>query len=178
MHITKFFYNVQTKECEFFVYSGCGGNANNFLSVLECEQRCKKGSALLVEIPANGKTKNHAEVLPGRDSNGLFSDSRRKLLQKAVVQSRKRTLLSDDNMLKSKVGILEPYLDDMNLPESFTKNELKAKVSDAVSEVICFYMLNLVKRQYSSDVLGNGYLGILQVLQSLTISVDFYKFLK
>ena len=145
MHITKFFYNVQTKECEFFVYSGCGGNANNFLSVLECEQRCKKGSALLVEIPANGKTKTHTEVLPGRDSNGIFSDSRRKLLQKAVVQSRKRTLLSDDNMLKSKVGILEPYLDEMNLPESFTKNELKAKVSDAVSEVICFYYGKLSK---------------------------------
>jgi len=51
MHITKFFYNVETKECEFFVYSGCGGNANNFMTAVECESNCKKGTAIIVQVP-------------------------------------------------------------------------------------------------------------------------------
>lgn len=59
MHITKFFYNVQTKECEFFVYSGCGGNANNFMSAVECESTCKKGSAVLIQIPVPTTTSSH-----------------------------------------------------------------------------------------------------------------------
>ena len=51
MHITKYFYNVETKECQFFVYSGCGGNANNFMTAVECESTCKNDTAITMKVP-------------------------------------------------------------------------------------------------------------------------------
>lgn len=134
MHITKFFYNVQTKECEYFVYSGCGGNANNFLSVLECVQKCKKGSALLIEVPASSNGKhNHTEIIPGQP-NYMFKDNpRKKLLMKAVEQSKKRTLLPEDLMVKSKIGLVEEFSDDLKNLDSTKSNEIREKIVRAVS---------------------------------------------
>ena len=34
------FHNKETGACEQFTYGGCGGNANNFKTQLECESRC------------------------------------------------------------------------------------------------------------------------------------------
>ncbi|ROT64288.1 hypothetical protein C7M84_017796 [Penaeus vannamei] len=36
----RWYYNVETRKCEPFLYSGCGGNGNNFRSKNECESRC------------------------------------------------------------------------------------------------------------------------------------------
>ena len=41
---TRWAFNAMTQECEKFVYSGCGGNANNFQSRDACESRCKIGA--------------------------------------------------------------------------------------------------------------------------------------
>ncbi|XP_069130032.1 uncharacterized protein [Argopecten irradians] len=38
----RYFYNIQTEECEEFIYGGCRGNGNNFLSKEECEESCAK----------------------------------------------------------------------------------------------------------------------------------------
>uniref|UniRef100_A0A674JXV5 BPTI/Kunitz inhibitor domain-containing protein n=1 Tax=Terrapene triunguis TaxID=2587831 RepID=A0A674JXV5_9SAUR len=38
----RFFYNPASRKCEIFIYGGCGGNGNNFRTLLECEQACKK----------------------------------------------------------------------------------------------------------------------------------------
>uniref|UniRef100_A0A0C9SDN8 Putative serine proteinase inhibitor n=1 Tax=Amblyomma americanum TaxID=6943 RepID=A0A0C9SDN8_AMBAM len=35
------FFNVTSGECEAFLYSGCGGNDNNYESKEECEIACK-----------------------------------------------------------------------------------------------------------------------------------------
>ncbi|PSN38664.1 hypothetical protein C0J52_27116 [Blattella germanica] len=35
-----YYYNRDTKKCELFVYTGCGGNNNRFDSQSECEQHC------------------------------------------------------------------------------------------------------------------------------------------
>uniref|UniRef100_A0A8C2IHV6 Tissue factor pathway inhibitor n=1 Tax=Cyprinus carpio TaxID=7962 RepID=A0A8C2IHV6_CYPCA len=38
--IQRYYYNTLTQKCEEFSYSGCGGNANNFKSILECKKTC------------------------------------------------------------------------------------------------------------------------------------------
>ncbi|XP_013110789.2 male accessory gland serine protease inhibitor-like [Stomoxys calcitrans] len=35
-------YKADSNECIDFVYGGCGGNANRFWSLAECEQKCKE----------------------------------------------------------------------------------------------------------------------------------------
>ncbi|CDW59458.1 papilin [Trichuris trichiura] len=39
-YFQRFFYNVDTKRCEMFVYTGCEGNANNFETIEQCEKKC------------------------------------------------------------------------------------------------------------------------------------------
>ncbi|XP_062816831.1 actinia tenebrosa protease inhibitors isoform X1 [Anolis carolinensis] len=38
--ISRYYYNQKSKHCEQFIYSGCGGNANNFSSSQECKRLC------------------------------------------------------------------------------------------------------------------------------------------
>ena len=40
----RFFYNPKTDACEKFVYGGCGGNKNNFVSEAKCLKRCQNSS--------------------------------------------------------------------------------------------------------------------------------------
>lgn len=39
--IPRYFFNKQSKNCEFFIYGGCRGNGNNFATKEDCEDRCK-----------------------------------------------------------------------------------------------------------------------------------------
>lgn len=39
----RFYYNSEVKECKYFFYGGCAGNANNFKELAECERVCGKG---------------------------------------------------------------------------------------------------------------------------------------
>ena len=36
----RYFYNVTSQKCETFIYGGCYGNGNNYLSLHECQQQC------------------------------------------------------------------------------------------------------------------------------------------
>lgn len=38
---SRFRYKSDTNECIQFIYSGCGGNSNNFLTKESCEEACK-----------------------------------------------------------------------------------------------------------------------------------------
>nr|Q90W97.1 RecName: Full=Kunitz-type serine protease inhibitor textilinin-5; Short=Txln-5; Flags: Precursor [Pseudonaja textilis textilis]AAK95523.1 textilinin [Pseudonaja textilis textilis] len=35
-----FHYSTRDRECIEFIYGGCGGNANNFITKEECESTC------------------------------------------------------------------------------------------------------------------------------------------
>lgn len=41
--IPRYYYNTATKMCEEFIYSGCGGSSNNFVSRQSCMDVCAKG---------------------------------------------------------------------------------------------------------------------------------------
>ncbi|XP_078124189.1 tissue factor pathway inhibitor 2 [Sander vitreus] len=41
--IPRYYYNTATKMCEEFIYSGCGGSSNNFVSKHNCMEVCAKG---------------------------------------------------------------------------------------------------------------------------------------
>ncbi|XP_034400941.1 tissue factor pathway inhibitor 2 isoform X2 [Cyclopterus lumpus] len=41
--IPRFYYNTVTKMCDEFIYSGCGGSSNNFVSRQNCMSVCVKG---------------------------------------------------------------------------------------------------------------------------------------
>lgn len=44
--IFRYYYNAIERRCKLFVYGGCKGNGNNFLSESQCLQRCGDESAL------------------------------------------------------------------------------------------------------------------------------------
>ncbi|KAM4705787.1 tissue factor pathway inhibitor 2 [Rhinophrynus dorsalis] len=41
--VTRYFFNIESKACEEFTYTGCGGNSNNFVRIEDCNSVCKKG---------------------------------------------------------------------------------------------------------------------------------------
>ncbi|VDM98865.1 unnamed protein product [Thelazia callipaeda] len=41
-----YYYNLEMHRCEPFVYSGCGGNSNRFLTLRQCQSVCSKFSGL------------------------------------------------------------------------------------------------------------------------------------
>jgi len=43
--LTRYFFNVDSQECERFTYGGCGGNGNNFLSMRDCKEGCDRSSS-------------------------------------------------------------------------------------------------------------------------------------
>ncbi|XP_066485226.1 tissue factor pathway inhibitor 2 [Tiliqua scincoides] len=40
--VPRFYYNIKTKKCEEFSFTGCGGNDNNFLNKGSCYKACSK----------------------------------------------------------------------------------------------------------------------------------------
>ena len=38
--IPRFFFNERTGQCDMFLFSGCGGNGNNFKTFEECTAAC------------------------------------------------------------------------------------------------------------------------------------------
>lgn len=37
----RFYYEVETNRCLEFLYGGCGGNLNNFISLSDCQEFCR-----------------------------------------------------------------------------------------------------------------------------------------
>ncbi|VDI63269.1 tissue factor pathway inhibitor [Mytilus galloprovincialis] len=39
-YFPRYSFRAKTNTCEMFAYGGCGGNANNFLDIKECQIAC------------------------------------------------------------------------------------------------------------------------------------------
>lgn len=66
--ITRYFFNVATRNCEVFSYNGCGGNRNNFATVTQClnycnSASCPPGTIALRDTSTNTLTACQAGVL-------------------------------------------------------------------------------------------------------------------
>ncbi|XP_030643102.1 tissue factor pathway inhibitor a [Chanos chanos] len=42
--VPRFYFDSQTQECKRFFYGGCFGNANNFRTIKECQDKCQRGN--------------------------------------------------------------------------------------------------------------------------------------
>ena len=40
-YVQRYWYNPITRDCEMFTFSGCQGNDNNFVSLLDCQNYCR-----------------------------------------------------------------------------------------------------------------------------------------
>ncbi|XP_055451905.1 kunitz-type serine protease inhibitor textilinin-3-like [Psammomys obesus] len=85
----RYYFNKVTSSCEPFIFSGCGGNRNNFKAQYLCEHYClQKQVSLLVPHPALNNSKwLRITVLPatpkkrlGRNEHGIM-----KLLPDAIM---------------------------------------------------------------------------------------------
>ncbi|MBN3321556.1 TFPI1 inhibitor, partial [Atractosteus spatula] len=68
-----FYFNVNTHKCETFLYGGCLGNANNFETLAECEEKCLVTHNLFsFPLCLAGKNPCHLEEEPG-PCRGVFT---------------------------------------------------------------------------------------------------------
>uniref|UniRef100_A0A8C0B6L4 Tissue factor pathway inhibitor n=1 Tax=Buteo japonicus TaxID=224669 RepID=A0A8C0B6L4_9AVES len=44
----RYYFNIQSRECEIFEYGGCHGNENNFLTLEECQKKCNNANKFVV----------------------------------------------------------------------------------------------------------------------------------
>lgn len=49
-YMNQFYYDPIINRCQHFVYNGCGGNANRFSSLWECNMSCAKKNVATVNI--------------------------------------------------------------------------------------------------------------------------------
>ena len=58
-----YFYNKSSGNCEVFIYGGCGGNSNNFLTKEECKEKCVDTVAIRSKISCikNSASKSERE---------------------------------------------------------------------------------------------------------------------
>ncbi|XP_045168888.2 papilin-like [Mercenaria mercenaria] len=48
----RFFFNIQTCQCESFIYGGCGGNDNRYETLQECQARCGSIQCPVCSLPS------------------------------------------------------------------------------------------------------------------------------
>ncbi|KAK7473996.1 hypothetical protein BaRGS_00034765 [Batillaria attramentaria] len=48
-YFPRFFYNNRSGKCEEFIYGGCGGNANNFMTEEVCTEACAPTAPTVTE---------------------------------------------------------------------------------------------------------------------------------
>ncbi|PZC78909.1 hypothetical protein B5X24_HaOG216999 [Helicoverpa armigera] len=52
--VERYYFDSKWKVCKSTIYSGCGGNKNNFYSKEQCDQICRFGNAALTRAPVIG----------------------------------------------------------------------------------------------------------------------------
>ncbi|XP_035221983.1 zonadhesin-like, partial [Stegodyphus dumicola] len=90
LRIQRFYFNNKTRQCEIFIYGGCLGNRNNFMTKQQCEATC-------VECPE----KQHFEVC---SSPCVFSCEKYRDPSKVCLEKCVSGCFCDKGYLKTKDG--------------------------------------------------------------------------
>ncbi|XP_030633148.1 kunitz-type protease inhibitor 2 [Chanos chanos] len=64
---TRFFHNVTSQACEQFIFGGCRGNENNFMTQDECESSCKGVTGTVLESNSLPDTPQKRMSIPEND---------------------------------------------------------------------------------------------------------------
>lgn len=75
----RWFYNDKSNTCQTFVYSGCGGNANNFNSTMYCLHACNGTAANTHTYVITGATKTEEGGKGGESDKTVKTRSKRNL---------------------------------------------------------------------------------------------------
>lgn len=59
----RWFFNVDNGRCELFEYGGCGGNANNFETLEDCEETCVVSGMFEISTYKVSGSKHSAQVM-------------------------------------------------------------------------------------------------------------------
>uniref|UniRef100_A0A8C2TS45 Tissue factor pathway inhibitor n=1 Tax=Coturnix japonica TaxID=93934 RepID=A0A8C2TS45_COTJA len=68
----RFYFNIRSRECEIFEYGGCQGNANNFLTLEECQNKCVVTGQYPFSSSSISSSKHSSNSNPGI-CRGFFS---------------------------------------------------------------------------------------------------------
>ena len=55
-YMTRWYFNGDTQRCEQFIYGGCQGNRNKFLTEVECAAECGRGDPVVATDPPSPST--------------------------------------------------------------------------------------------------------------------------
>ncbi|PKK29466.1 tissue factor pathway inhibitor (lipoprotein-associated coagulation inhibitor), transcript variant X2 [Columba livia] len=71
----RYYFNIQSRECEIFEYGGCHGNENNFLTLEECEKTCVVTGLPRKMMLANIKKANLLPIVPAEEHPNTVNSS-------------------------------------------------------------------------------------------------------
>ena len=150
MNITKLFFNPHTNDCEYFAYSGCGGNANNFMSVRECESKCKKKSQVpFGSEPSISKESDHSNVAIVKHSeilpNNTATENNSKQISSSKTFNEKRTL-SVENVKTVQFGIIELFDDVVNQNQEPKYTKMTGEIDKTVSDYYIYICVRVCVR--------------------------------
>ncbi|PIO15853.1 hypothetical protein AB205_0003040, partial [Aquarana catesbeiana] len=96
-HMLRYYYDQNAKTCKEFIYGGCQGNGNNFLTKKECERTCKSVGDSVVSTSEeekkeqDGEDRATASKRVAEDSGGARQKNRTPG-EEAGEREKKRTL--------------------------------------------------------------------------------------
>ena len=97
--LTRVYFNRNTGRCEIFDFSGCGGNANNFLSFPECNRACGQNTGQSIQGQADT-----SQLFLGSNSDSAFSNSPFSNSNPLSNTPKITNLLDDNNNFSSPVN--------------------------------------------------------------------------
>ncbi|XP_065525945.1 tissue factor pathway inhibitor isoform X4 [Lathamus discolor] len=71
----RYYFNIQSHECEIFEYGGCHGNENNFLTLEECQKKCVVTELLRKRMLSKIKKANLLPIVPTEEHPNTVNSS-------------------------------------------------------------------------------------------------------